>query len=103
MDQYFEQRMVSDALPCCEFARLCEIGLRQSQRDLNAGRPVELPEQARAFGATAFLAAGAAFCFTNSLPWRLAHQPASSASFANFGIVIGFFFILHSPRSRRAR
>src|ERR1035441_239610 len=33
-------------------------------------------------------------CFRNSRPWLLAHQSASSPSFSNFGISIGFFFTL---------
>ena len=104
MHQHFEQGLVSDALSRREFARLCDVRLRQAQRYLNAGAPVQLADKTRPFRrGLLFGGARRHFCFKNSRPGRLAHQSASSASFLNVGIAIGFFFIVYSPRNRRAR
>src|ERR1017187_3616358 len=59
------------------------------------------PTRRDPFGALPFFRSAADFCFTNSRPWRLAHQSGPFPSFANFGTSIAFFAIgslpSHSP------
>jgi len=47
MHQHLEQGLVTDALACREFSRLQYVGFGQSQRDLNAGSPVQFADKAR--------------------------------------------------------
>ncbi len=53
--QHLEQRLVADALSDREFARLCNVRLRQAQRYLNAGSPVQLAYKARSLLRNPFL------------------------------------------------
>ena len=97
MHQQLKEGLVADALACRELSRLRHVGFWQSQGYLNAGGPVQLADKTRSLRHVSFLSGPADFCFTNSRPWRLAHQFASSSSVMNLGMAIDFFFIASLP------
>lgn len=93
MHQHLKQGLVTDALASRDLSRLRNVGLRQPQSYLNGGGAPQLLDKVRSLRPASLVTGPVEFCFTNSRPWGLAHQSASSPSFANIGISIGFFFI----------
>ncbi len=85
MDQHFEQGLVSHTFAGRDLSRLRHVGFRQSQRDLNAGSPVQSADKARSLRRA-------------PLPKGFGRSPLYKFAARATGPPVRLFAFIHKPR-----